>query len=256
MNKLSVGGSTDSLRLLKPNRPSLLSSSRSFSPSVLESTRYTALSPRQSYSSEGYHMSEPDYDARSRAFSYNGRNSGPLTLSPDSRLSGDWKMPVVNRNSDPIVTSLSQLPPEYRPYRNPDAFDSLYVFDRPRISFSCYVILESSSSTTGVSTRSPPPSLRPDVPVLFSLTITFFALHYTHNTSSFLAAFSEVSTICDYVVHTGKGSAIVAVAYLATMNCDEMAICLAEHEHVPDNQITIFNSVSYSTFFRIRDYVL
>ena len=178
MNKLSVGGSTDSLRLLKPNRPSLLSSSRSFSPSVLESTRYTALSPRQSYSSEGYHMSEPDYDARSRAFSYNGRNSGPLTLSPDSRLSGDWKMPVVNRNSDPIVTSLSQLPPEYRPYRNPDAFDSLYVFDRPRISFSCYVILESSSSTTGVSTRSPPPSLRPDVPDLFSLTITFLPLHF------------------------------------------------------------------------------
>ena len=43
MNGLSVGGSTDSLRLLKPNRPSLLSSSRSFSPSVLESTRYTAL---------------------------------------------------------------------------------------------------------------------------------------------------------------------------------------------------------------------
>lgn len=107
-----------------------------------------------------------------------------------------------------------------------------------------------------MSTHTPPPSYRPDVPDLFSLTITFFALHYTENTSPFLAAFSEFSTICDYVVHTGKGSAIVAIAYLATMNCDEIAVCLAEREHVPANQITIFNSVSYSTFFRIRDYVL
>lgn len=100
------------------------------------------------------------------------------------------------------------------------------------------------------------PGLRPEMSDLYSLTITFFALHYTHNTTSFLTAFSEISTICDYVIHTGKGSAIVAVAYLASMSCDEMAACLADREHVAANQITVFNSVSYSTFFRIRDYVL
>ena len=77
-------------------------------------------------------MSEPEYDARSRAFSYNGRNSGPQTLSPDSRV-GDWRMPSINRNSDPIVTSFSQLPPDHRPFRNPDILDSIYIFDRPRI---------------------------------------------------------------------------------------------------------------------------
>lgn len=114
----------------------------------MESTRFSSgLSPRQSYSSEGYrlsaNLSESDYDVRGRAFSYNGRNSGTRTLSQDGRLSGDWKMPIINRNSDPIITSLSQLPQDHRSsYRNGtgDLLDSFCEFERPRSLISSFLV--------------------------------------------------------------------------------------------------------------------
>ena len=48
---------------------------------------------------------------------------------------------------------------------------------------------------------------------------------------------------------------IVVVAYMATMGSKEMARHLAEREHVLPDQIVVYQSIVYSSFFRVRDYV-
>ena len=100
-----------------------------------------------------------------------------------------------------------------------------------------------------------PPAATRDASDIYSLTITFFSLLYTHNPTSFLASSSELATICDYVTHSGKGNMIVVVAYMATMGSKEMARHLAEREHVLPDQIVVYQSIVYSSFFRVRDYV-
>ena len=82
-----------------------------------------------------------------------------------------------------------------------------------------------------------PPAATRDASDIYSLTITFFSLLYTHNPTSFLASCSELATICDYVTHSGKGNMIVVVAYMATMGSKEMARHLAERERLPVHRL-------------------
>lgn len=115
---------------------------------------------------------------------------------------------------------------------------------------------DSAQSTPGLLGLNVPPATTMEMSDMYSLTITFFNLLYTHNPSSFLASCSELTTICDYVTHSGKGNMIVAVAYIARMSSEEMARRLAEREHVLPDQIVVYQSIVYSSFFRVRDYVL
>ena len=115
---------------------------------------------------------------------------------------------------------------------------------------------DSAQSTPGLLGLTVPPATTMETSDIYRLTITFFSLLYTHNPSSFLASCSELTTICDYVTHSGKGNMIVVVAYMATMSSEEMARRLAEREHVLPEQIVVYQSIVYSSFFRVRDYVL
>ena len=101
---------------------------QSFEPSSRFSGNYT---PR-SYSSDGYHhvsvnLSELELETR-RPFTVSGHRSTPRCFSQDGRVGGDWSLPLLNRNSEPLSSSRTQLSQDYRSsYRNgSERLDSLF----------------------------------------------------------------------------------------------------------------------------------
>ena len=94
------------------------------------STRFSGSYPQRSYSSDGYHhvsvnLSELELESR-RPFTVSGHCSAPRCFSQDGRA-GDWNVPLLNRNSEPLSSSRSQLAQDYRSsYRNgSERLDSL-----------------------------------------------------------------------------------------------------------------------------------
>lgn len=152
-------------------------------------------------------------------------------------------MSLFNRGSDPSYEGFLQQFPDIRGYyrNNMKELDGPYDY-------------EGSSSTPSASHFSETPALS-DVFDMYHFVITFFAVYYSSNITSFISSLSDHVHMCDFVVHSGTDSKIVAVAFFSQIRSHELARRVCSQERVPSNQITVLNSVDFHSLFRIRDYV-
>ena len=150
-------------------------------------------------------------------------------------------MSLFNRGSDPSYEGFLQQFPDIRGYyrNNMKELDGPYDY-------------EGSSSASHFSET---PVLSSDVFDMHHFVITFFAVYYSSNITSFISSLSDHVHMCDFVVHSGTDSKIVAVAFFSQIPSHELARRVCSHERVPSNQITVLNSVDFHSLFRIRDYV-
>lgn len=120
-------------------------------------------------------------------------------------------------------------------------FDGFYEYD-------------GSSSSTPATHFSEAPSFT-ELLDIHKLTIAFFAVYDISKLNTFITSLSNLVPVCDFIVHSGSDSRIIAAAFLSPLPSAEIARRVCIQERIPSNQVAVLNSVDSGSLSRLGDYI-